>query len=278
MKRALDPEQARAATRAARWVGVLGLLERADPRTVTLAQRLLEAGQAGAALTEAERFQLAEALSAAVYPKLKFSEFARTFLEDEPFLAYYRRFMDPDNWHSLDRKYVVRELLTQVAHLEGDLAECGVFRGATAYLLCEATRGTGKHVHLFDSFAGLSRPEAGDGDYWREGGLRAEEAEVRRSLDGFDQFTLYPGWIPARFPEVEARRFAFVHVDVDLYQPTRDSVEFFYPRLVPGAVLVLDDYGFSTCPGARRAVDQFFSARPERVLKLPTGQAFVIKR
>lgn len=271
----MDPEPGRLLQR---WAPILGLLEQAEPDSVALVQRLLAARRSGETLPEQERFQLAEALAGAVYPKLKFSEFARTFLEDEAFLAYYRRFMDPDNWHSLDRKYVVRELLGQVAHLEGDLAECGVYQGATAYLLCEATAGTGKRVHLFDSFQGLSRPGTSDGDYWRTGALSSEEAHVRRNLAGFEAFELHPGWIPTRFSEVADRRFSFVHVDVDLYQPTRDSVEFFYPRLVPGGLMVLDDYGFANCPGARQAVDEFFLTRPERVLKLPTGQAFVIKR
>ena len=47
---------------------------------------------------------------------------------------------------------------------------------------------------------------------------------------------------------------------------------------VPGGLLVFDDYGFSTCPGATRAVDEFMASRPEPVIEVPTGQAFVIKR
>ena len=58
--------------------------------------------------SEFERYLSAEALTTAIYPKFKFSEFARIFLEDEAFLAYYKKFMDVGNWHSLDRKYAMK--------------------------------------------------------------------------------------------------------------------------------------------------------------------------
>jgi hypothetical protein len=61
-----------------------------------------------------------------------------------------------------------------------------------------------------------------------------------------------------------------------LYQPTLDSVVFFYPRMNRGGLMLFDDYGFATCPGARRAIDEFFTDKPEPIIDLPTGQAFVL--
>lgn len=66
------------------------------------------------------------------------------------------------------------------------------------------------------------------------GDLRAAEAEALGRLAAFPFARLHAGVIPARFPEVADRRFSLVHVDVDLYRPTIDSLEFFYPRMVPG--------------------------------------------
>ena len=60
-------------------------------------------------------------------------------------------------------------------------------------------------------------------------------------------------------------------------QPTRDSIEFFWPRINPGGILLLDDYGFFICPGARKAADDFFKGRPEPILEIPTGQGLIIK-
>jgi O-methyltransferase len=205
------------------------------------------------------RYQMAEALVGCIYPRYKFSEFGRLFLDDEKFLTFYRRFMDPENWHSLDRKYTLKELLKLVIHLNGDAAECGCYKGVSAYLICESLFNTAFNVHLFDSFEGLPEPKVIDGDYWTRGSLATSEDNVHATLAEFDNYKVYKGWIPDRFGDVAGCVFRFVHVDVDLYQPTLDSLNFFYPRLVPGGILLLDDYGFKPCPGAKAAADEFFA-------------------
>ncbi len=87
---------------------------------------------------------------------------------------------------------------------------------------------------------------------------------------------LYKGWIPERFEEVADIRFCFLHIDVDIYQPTRDALRFFYERMNPGGLILFDDYGYTTAPGERLAVDEFFADKPEEPILLPTGQAFVL--
>lgn len=72
--------------------------------------------------------------------------------------------------------------------------------------------------------------------------------------------------------------FCFVHIDVDLYQPTYDSLAFFYERTSSGGIILCDDYGFITCPGAKAAMDSFFLNKLERIVCLPTGQGFVVKK
>ena len=89
---------------------------------------------------------------------------------------------------------------------------------------------------------------------------------------------LYKGWIPDRFKEVENRKFQFVHIDVDLYQPTLDALEFFYPRLVSGGVIVCDDYNLTMFPGAKQAWDEFFSGKKYFLnYETPFGGSFLIK-
>lgn len=223
-------------------------------------------------------YQAAEALAMAVYPKYKFSEYARIFLEDEDFLAYYKKFMDVGNWHSLDRKYTLDQLLKLTLHLEGDLVECGTYKGASAFLMCKAHRDSGRVVHLFDSFEGLSAPDHRDGAYWVQGALTMPEQTLHETLAEFHNYETYKGWIPERFSEVANLKFSFLHIDVDLYQPTWDSLAFFYDKIVPGGVILMDDYGFKTCPGAKSAVDEFFLGRAEQIVMLPTGQAFTVKQ
>jgi hypothetical protein len=137
--------------------------------------------------------------------------------------------------------------------------------------------GVNRKIHLFDSFEGLSKPGEKDGTFWSTGGLSADESKARQNLAGFSNAAFYRGWIPERFPEVGDRSFALVHIDVDLYQPTLDSLAFFYPRMVKGGLIICDDYGFTTCPGAREAMDSFFGHMPELVVHLPTGQGLVLK-
>ena len=68
------------------------------------------------------------------------------------------------------------------------------------------------------------------------------------------------------------RGYNTLAIDLDLYEGVRDSLGFFYPRMAPGGVIVLDDYGFASCPGARAAADEFFDDKPERLLALSTAQ------
>jgi hypothetical protein len=110
----------------------------------------------------------------------------------------------------------------------------------------------------------------------RAGGHRLAAAGPDRRRPAQGRF--YPGWIPERFNEAAACRFCFVHIDVDLYQPTRDSLEFFYPRMSPGGMIVCDDYGYVNCPGAKQACDELAADWPERWLHLPTGQGLLIKQ
>ena len=73
------------------------------------------------------------------------------------------------------------------------------------------------------------------------------------------------------------RPIALAHVDVDIYRSVWDCCEFIYPRLQVGGAMVFDDYGFPTCPGARKAVDEFFRNKPETPIILGTGQALAIR-
>lgn len=215
---------------------------------------------------------------AVLYPKAKVGEDLKSFWNDTAFVAAYRA-LAGDNYRALERKYTVYNLLNSLHWLSGEIAECGAYNGSTAYFMALANERSGqnRNIYLFDSFEGLSQPSAEDGSYWQAGDLACPEEAARRNLAGFRNIHIHRGWIPTQFPRVADRRFCFVHVDVDIYQPTRDSIEFFLPRLQPGGMLVCDDYGFESCPGARRAMDDIFAGRPERIIHLPTGQGLVIK-
>jgi hypothetical protein len=223
------------------------------------------------------RYRLAELVAGFISPSCVLSEYGRRWTQDREFIRAMESFEGWGNRRALDRKWMLRELLKVARTLAGDTAECGTWRGGSSWLICKEIQGSGKEHHAFDSFQGLSAPEPRDGTHFKAGELAVPEEEFRARLKEFDQLRVHAGWIPTRFSDVQGRTFSFVHVDVDLYQPTRDSIEFFYPRLVRGGVLLLDDYGFEICPGARQAADEFFAGKHEPVLELPTGQGLVFR-
>jgi O-methyltransferase len=225
-----------------------------------------------------EGYALIERVAAHWAPDMRLSERGRSFFNDLDFRADFERFAVGVD-RSYDRKFLMRELARHAVRLPGDMAECGVFRGGTAWLMAKALRERpGATLHLFDSFGGLSAPSAVDGGHWRAGDLAVSLEEVRRALSPLEDVICYwPGWIPSEFHAVADRRFSLVHIDVDLAQPTWDSIAFFYPRLVQCGILVCDDYGFDTCPGARAAMDAYFAERDIPIIHAPTGQGLVIR-
>lgn len=201
------------------------------------------------------KFFLAESFFNTFYPKMKIQEFDNIMFEDKDFIKYYEK-MVGNNYHSFDRKYNLKNLMNLVDNLEGEIAECGVFQGATAYLMAE--KFSNNKIYLFDTFGGLSQPnENVDGNYWKEGDLSADLKLVQTNLSKFSNLAYKQGFIPEKFHEIASVPFKFVHIDVDLHQPTKDSLEFFYFRMIKGGIIICDDYGFSSCPGAKKAFDDF---------------------
>jgi O-methyltransferase len=181
---------------------------------------------------------------------------------------------------SRDRCHVLWQTLQQSARMPGSAVECGVFRGGTALLAARTLADLGQSsrpLHLFDTFEGMAA-NASTQESFRPGDFgRTSEGHVRQLLASHPALHLHAGFIPDTFAGLELGPVAWAHVDLDLYDSIRDAVAYLYPRLVPGGCLVFDDYGFPSCPGARRAVDELFADRPEVPLCLPTGQALVVK-
>ncbi len=180
-----------------------------------------------------------------------------------------------------DRGFFLYSTARTVAGVQGDTADIGVRYGSSSFYILNGLADVSRQHHLFDSFEGLSQPTASDEGankktHWKAGDIAVDESQTRANLSMFSNCSFYKGWVPTRFAEVADRRFAFVHVDVDLYQPTLETLQFFYERMNIGGVIVCDDYGFASCPGAKKAVDEFFAGK-EMVFHIPTGQSLVIK-
>ena len=178
------------------------------------------------------------------------------------------------------RLYYIHQLLTQALKCgEGEIWELGVWRGDSAMFLARVARAYGRRLRLFDTFEGM--PETDPvWDIHRAGDFADTSlALVRERLGGFgpDEVSFEKGRVPETLTPYRDVPVVFAHVDLDIMIPIAASCELIFPRLPVGGAMVFDDYGWATCPGARKAVDDYFAPRPESVITLPTGQGFVVK-
>jgi O-methyltransferase len=200
---------------------------------------------------------------------------------DETFAQLYRRCLretgtvvTPFNvFQRFQTRFDLVQYLLSTLAVPGARAECGVYRGATALLLCHAWRTQqpgfdGRDFYLIDSYAGTSAStrhdlipvRADDGGTRMESCLPVARTDtsaglVRSFFGGFPGVEICEGWIPQVFGTLPERTWAYVHLDLSLYEPTRDALTYFYPRLAPGGVILCD--GSIFCPGVEQAWREF---------------------
>ncbi|MDT5068757.1 MAG: O-methyltransferase [Mycobacterium sp.] len=172
---------------------------------------------------------------------------------------------------------------------EGDVVECGCWHGQSAVAIATLLQEHGftGQFHVFDSFeGGLSDFTPEDDGFFnltedqKQEYLKAFASSyhaVRSVTAPFGFVDLHKGWIPDVFAGFEPRPIRFVHVDVDMFDPTKAALEFFWPQLVKGGVIVCDDY-YSLFDGATKAVDEFLTGvEPSLVYRVPFGSIAIIK-
>jgi O-methyltransferase len=189
---------------------------------------------------------------------------------------------------SPERVVALRDAVRYVSEngIEGDVVECGVWRGGSMVVVAKTLLSLGnvRDLYLCDTFEGMSAAtehdrafdgrEAGamlDGAARNEGrGIWciAGEDDVRKNLGrtGYPGERLYfvRGKVEETLPAAAPARIAILRLDTDWYESTRHELEVLYPRLVDGGVLILDDYGY--WQGARKAVDEYFAKQAKKPL------------
>ncbi len=189
------------------------------------------------------------------------------------------------------RFFHLAQMLQLTRGVPGYTAEAGVFRGLGSYLICHYLRNelptfNGETHFMLDSFEGLSVPVEKDGAFpakrHGEGAFTCTSVEhVRKTLSDFDDVNVFKGWIPAVFKNLPEQKYRFVHIDVDVYEPTLDSLRYFWPKMSVGGILMCDDFGpwqDDNWPGCIRAVNEFASETGQVYALMNTGNVFFIKR
>ena len=201
-----------------------------------------------------------------------------SMLDDAPFVAAWRANTESTSDQAIVwRRYVLACAAYHCVHLEGDFVECGAYTGVGIKTVVDYLGGTafpktfwGYDIFEHDaSMQNPAMPEHGVGLYER----------VRRKFTGYPQVRLIKGLIPEVFADGCAERIAYLHIDLNQAQAEVAALEHLFDRLVPGGILILDDYEWSGIYRKQKlAEDIWFEARKYRVMPLPTGQGIVIKR
>lgn len=195
-----------------------------------------------------------------------------------------------------ERALALARYFEHAHHIEGAWVECGVFKGFSALFLARLAQArdsgfSGAGLHLIDSFEGLSQLTTDDaldvtsaedgspqkGLFYEKGHFATPVEHVRAVMADFPDAAIHKGWIPDVFGDLPETSWAFVHLDVDLFEPTLAGLQYFYPRLAEGGVIVNDDYVAPMTPGAGRAWDQFCDDNGLAFAVLDSGQAILIK-
>ena len=175
-----------------------------------------------------------------------------------------------DNYYKRMSSFSLMELIRYSLKKNevNDFVECGCWKGHSSYIISHLISEYKKEInfHIFDSFEGMSKIKKEDevllnikeerkiNNTWA-----GNESFVKNQvLKDFNFFKIYKGWIPSSFKEVESKKFSFVYIDVVLYEPTLETIKFFFPKLEKGGVIYCESYNSSTFQGAKNAWDEYF--------------------
>jgi hypothetical protein len=193
----------------------------------------------------------------------------------------------PNSLTGLPRLLALIEAVRRIVRegVPGDFAECGVWRGGSVVAMIATLQELGapeRDIHLYDTFEGMTEPTERDvtpehgpaAELWERTGGRPwpeyfdpsvfSEEGVRETLaaTGYPAERLHfvRGPVEETLPAAAPERLALLRLDTDWYESTRHELVHLYPRLVPGGILIVDDYG--QFAGAREAVDEYFAGDP----------------
>jgi hypothetical protein len=171
-----------------------------------------------------------------------------------------------DSFHSVacqseEEFILLAEMVKKCNHLHGDFAEIGVYEGFTSEFISKFMH-KDKVFFLCDTFSGLADVSVDDPNINMSNGALAVDEERFNSINPFCKnikSIIVPGYFPdSSTKEMNSSRYAFVHIDTDTYISTLKSLEYFYPKMVNGGIIVVHDYrNHNGTLGVKKAVDSF---------------------
>jgi hypothetical protein len=215
------------------------------------------------------------------------------FLQDQRFMSAYKRGINsghrlcPPGQQELHiewRAAVTCWAAQHGAKLPGDFVECGVNTGIYSLAICEYVNfnSTNKSFYLFDTFKGIPEEQMSATERPARIGHNKTYYEdcfeiARRNFAPFPRAKLIRGNVPETLPGAGIDRVCYLSIDMNIAWPERKAIEYFWPKLSPGAFVVLDDYGFHGFEEQLRCMNEFARGIGVEILALPTGQGLIAK-
>lgn len=217
------------------------------------------------------------------------------FLDDRRFARAYAAGMD--SGHKINRRRGSRtdihiEWRVHIAcwaaqhglRLDGDFVECGVNTGILSLAICHYLdfNETGRNFYLFDTFRGIPeeqmlaserRPRTAENRSYYEECYET----ARRNFAPFPRAQLVRGRVPDTLASAPIERVCYLSLDMNIVAPEVAAIEFFWDKLAPGAIVLLDDYGWAHYHEQKSALDTFAATKNVAIATLPTGQGLLIK-
>ncbi len=210
------------------------------------------------------------------------------FIKDPRFAKAYQAAADTNPWSGFTlqwRVYIVCWFAEHVKKLEGDFVECGVNTGAYSRAIIDYIDfgNLNKKFYLLDTYEGLVKEQISEAEK-KEGldtiyldNYRDVYNDVVKTFAPFKNVQIVRGAVPHTLPEVTSEKICYLSIDMNVTEPEIAAVNHFWDRIVPGGVVILDDYGFPAHINQKLAFDQLAKERNTQILSLPTGQGIIIK-
>jgi O-methyltransferase len=188
-----------------------------------------------------------------------------------------------ENYDIQWRVHVLCFAAKYASKLQGDFVDCGVYTGFCPRAIIHYTdfNSLGKTYWLFDTFGGMDSRFSSDYEMQRDNKLGYKESgnlyeQVKKTFEPFNA-KLVKGAIPETLSQATMEKISFLSIDMNSVQPEVAALEFFWDKLVPGGIIVLDDYGYPGCIEQKHAHDKFAASKGTEVLSLPTCQGIILK-
>lgn len=207
------------------------------------------------------------------------------FLSNKKFLRAYHGGVETGSWNGWNLRWRLRIILWAAGHaakIPGDFVECGVNKGGFTQSILEYIDLDllGKKYYLFDTFNGFDKHQLDAVEEKLAAHYSYPDcfAEVKDRFEKIPFINIVRGSVPRTLPGAGIKNVAFLSIDMNCVEPEIAAVEFFWPLLSTGGLIILDDYGFTLHQAQKEAFNKWSYTIGVDILELPTGQGLIIKQ